>query len=139
MKTIIRFICIVIVAVVALSCQKQEDVPTGVQADFLSRTAYGVYSESGEVFVYDEGTCQLYHSPTKYSSRIMKDDRSAYITVTFKDDISAGATVIGSVLVHNISVGGYKDYDLQILKVEGGKAWVWYDRREVGYVIPWGI
>ncbi len=139
MKNIIRIVCIVFAAVEVMSCQKETDIPAE-QTDFMNKTEYGVYSESGDLFVYSESTCQLYYSPTKHSGRVVKDDLSAYFTVTFSGEISSGSTVKGSILTKGIpSAGGFQDYDLKVLKVEDGKAWVWYDRRNIGYLVPWGI
>ncbi len=142
MKTIIKFICTAAFIYVALSCCKKDDVPgyTPEQTDFMTENVCGVYSvKDGKLFVYSEATCQLYYSPTRYSARILQDDLQKYITVTFVSEIAADTTVKGSVSLEGFSAGSYKDYDLRILKMEDSKAWVWYDRGNVGYIIPWGI
>ncbi len=136
MKNIIKLICL-FVSVTVMSCCTEPEI-TGPKKDFMTQDVCGIYSTDEALFVYYDLSCQLYHSPTKYSSRILADDLSKYITITFKSDISAGSTVKGSVSLKGLS-GSFKDYDLEILKMENGKAWVWNGKNNIGYLIPWGI
>jgi hypothetical protein len=139
MKNIVKLISIGFMVIVAVSCEKEPPAVSVEQTDFMNQTAYGVYTSEGAVFTYSEESCQLYYSPTKHSARILKDDLSAYVTVTFSDEIVANATVEGSVSLNGFTASSFLDYPLNVLKLEDGKAWVWYDRSKVGYLIPWNI
>jgi hypothetical protein len=134
---IVKLICFVSVAILAFSCEPDTGL-TPEQVDFMSRTNYGVYSGSGALFTYSEPTCQLYYSTTRPATRILQDDFAKYVNITFNGGLSAGSKVNASVAIQGISAGSFKDFDLDVLKIENDKVWIWHDRAKVGYLMPWG-
>lgn len=104
----------------------------------LSDAAPKLVVRSNTLFRYNPDRCQLGFNSRNVCFRMMTDDMSEYVTVTLDHIPSAeGEKVPASELSWTTGndFESRKNITLEVLKLEGGVMWLWYQREAIALVL----
>lgn len=144
-----RTIIYAIILMLALTSCKGPALPV-YDALFLEHTDVAIVVGKKEMIDFSSGLSQASYNPTTFRFRVglaeQQPDRSTGLTVEtvtdfFVLDLSAmpaeqGQKLTGKLQLVTTSLArSYTINDMQVLKKEDGKAWLWDDKLKLGVVV----
>lgn len=138
MKRYLKIACGLMFSMLLMGCPNNNvDEISKAQQDFLNQTQYGVYADGSVTFAFDESSCQIAYNAARRSVRLQKDDMSAYVIVTLDSTPVLDATV--TVDVQGVGITKANNVDMNVVKTDGDKVWLWDNKNKTGYVIYWEL
>ena len=115
---------------------RSEPGPDRAREFFLGRNAPGLVLSTGYAFEYDAESCQQVSNPVRKQLRYQTDDQSSYVNMTFRR-WPAGGNAPGHVRLDYVAGlrSNSMDLDMEVLKTEGDRIWLWNDSCKTGLVL----
>ena len=124
------------IAVAWSSCQKDDlPYPEERKLDSQQQTACGVYKERTAVMKYDESKYQIAFNTARRSFRLQTDEQEKYVSCVLSAVPALDAELTVSVRRKGLVSLDEGDYVVKVLKVEGGKSWLWNEENLLGFLV----
>lgn len=131
-----KIIFAAMVCVAAIACKESgTDDSTPTSHALLNKQAPGIYDNDDNVFIYDEDIHQLAFNTQRHTFRIQNTAQDRYLICALDADPVANNRVTVDVKTRGISRFPSQTLQVQVLKRDQGKVWLWNEEKKAGFVI----